>query len=412
MIVNVNVPAVFALVVGDTDSTIGAVLTARVTVTLAAAEANPLADKVSVASPAVFARTRNVVELWPAATVTAAGAVAICAFEVAIPTVVATVTAVPIDTVTGELVAPSDSSSVVGVAVKAATPTAAVIPNTTRVVRICPPLAVSVIVRDPVAAPAPTVIRTGTLVADPPEPIVPVTSLPLKVISLAPVRFVPVIVASTVVDCTPVAGEIDAIAGASTGSVTTKSTGFETALLPSVSCTWNLPGTVNCEAGIVTVTRVALSNTVPTRFPLNVPNRSVVRSVPSMVIRTWAEEPAAALAGSIETISGVVVPSTWTEVTDNAAEAEDVMSFPCTSVRELVVIESTDVPGFTGEKVISATFRLLPVGDAVVWKWFSTSVPAVLSAFTVAGFPVNPVAVPPLTAATVTIFGSNPIVTW
>ena len=166
----------------------------------------------------------------------------------------------------------------------------------------------SVIVLDPVAAPDPIVTRTETPVAVPPEPIVPVTSLPLKIISLAPVRFVPVIVVSTVAPCSPVAGEIDVIAGASTGSVTTKSTGFDTALLPSESCTWKVPGTCSRDAGIVTVTRVALSNTVPIWFPSKFANRSVVKSVPSTVTCTCSELPAAALAGSIEMISGVVVP--------------------------------------------------------------------------------------------------------
>jgi hypothetical protein len=136
VIVSVKVPSVFARLVGETDSTTGAVLTALVTVTLTPAEANPLADNVNVASPALFALTRNVVELWPAGTVIAAGAVVICGFDVATPTVVSTVTAVPIDTVTGELVAPSESSCVVGVAVRAAVFASAVIPNTSRVVRI------------------------------------------------------------------------------------------------------------------------------------------------------------------------------------------------------------------------------------------------------------------------------------
>ena len=58
---------------------------------------------------------------------------------------------------------------------------------------------VTVTVRVPVNASAAIATVTGTLVAVPPDPIVAVTPEPLNVTAVAPVRFVPEIVAPTFV---------------------------------------------------------------------------------------------------------------------------------------------------------------------------------------------------------------------
>ena len=76
-----------------------------------------------------------------------------------------------------------------------------------------PPVAVTVNVRRPAAAPAVIVIVIGRLVAVPPLPIVAVTPVPLNATAVAPVSFVPVMVADTVVPCVPDAGLIAVIAG-------------------------------------------------------------------------------------------------------------------------------------------------------------------------------------------------------
>jgi hypothetical protein len=65
----------------------------------------------------------------------------------------------------------------------------------------------------PVAAPDAIVMLIGTLVAVTGLPIVAVTPVPLKVTFVVPVRFVPVIVAATVLPCTPDEGEIAVIFG-------------------------------------------------------------------------------------------------------------------------------------------------------------------------------------------------------
>ena len=55
----------------------------------------------------------------------------------------------------------------------------------------------------PVAAALPIVICTGTLAAVPPERIVADTPVPLNTIEVAPVKFVPLIVAFIVAPCAP-----------------------------------------------------------------------------------------------------------------------------------------------------------------------------------------------------------------
>src|SRR5215510_11259568 len=72
---------------------------------------------------------------------------------------------------------------------------------------------VAVTVRVVNAAVGAIVMLTGKLVAVPPVPIVAATPLPLNVTAVAPERFVPAIVAETVVPCAPAFGVMDVIVG-------------------------------------------------------------------------------------------------------------------------------------------------------------------------------------------------------
>ena len=96
------------------------------------------------------------------------------------------------------------------------------------------------ICRGPTVAPGATVIVTGTLVDVPPLSMTPVTPGPVVQLvkkghvntrDVAPDRFVPVMVADTVVPCAADAGEIDVITGC--GSVLESSTWTELSKLPA-----------------------------------------------------------------------------------------------------------------------------------------------------------------------------------
>src|SRR5437660_6623490 len=72
---------------------------------------------------------------------------------------------------------------------------------------------VTVTPRAPGAAPASIAMTTGSDVDVAPDPIVAVTPAPENVTEVAPFRFVPLIVADTVVPCSPPSGVIDVILG-------------------------------------------------------------------------------------------------------------------------------------------------------------------------------------------------------
>jgi hypothetical protein len=82
-----------------------------------------------------------------------------------------------------------------------------------------PPGSVTVTVRGPTGASAAITMVTGMLVSVPPLSILPVTNPPLNVTAVAPIKFVPTIVAGTVVPRASDLGDMEIICGAMTCNV-------------------------------------------------------------------------------------------------------------------------------------------------------------------------------------------------
>ena len=125
----------------------------------------------------------------------------------------------------------------------------------------------------------------GRLVAVPPVPMVAVTPLPLNVTAVAPFRFVPLMVAGTLVPGVPEDGLIPVIAGGA-GEVTVKPVNGRDVPIPVVTVSVRV--SVDAPAAIVTVMGrlVAVppvSMVAVTPLPLNVTAVAPPRPVPLMV---------------------------------------------------------------------------------------------------------------------------------
>src|SRR5881396_3000797 len=143
---------------------------------------------------------------------------------------------------------------------------------------------VTVKVRVSVDAPAAIVTVMGRLVAVPPVPMVAVTPLPLKLTAVAPLRFVPLMVAGTLVPGVPEDGLIPIIAGGA-GEVTVKPVNGRDVPIPVVTVSVRV--SVDAPPAIVTVIGRLVAVPVPmvavTPLPLNVTAVAPPRPVPLMV---------------------------------------------------------------------------------------------------------------------------------
>jgi len=142
---------------------------------------------------------------------------------------------------------------------------------------------VTVSVRVSVDAPPAIVTVIGRLVAVP-VPMVAVTPLPLNVTAVAPFRFVPLMVAGTLVPGVPEDGLIPVIAGGA-GEVTVKPVNGRDVPIPVVTVSVRV--SVDAPPAIVTVIGRLVAVPVPmvavTPLPLNVTAVAPPRPVPLMV---------------------------------------------------------------------------------------------------------------------------------
>src|SRR5438093_1442978 len=162
---------------------------------------------------------------------------------------------------------------------------------------------VTVSVRVSVDAPAAIVTVMGRLVAVPPVPMVAVTPLPLNVTAVAPFRFVPLMVAGTLVPGVPEDGLIPVIAGGA-GQATVQPVNGRDVPIPVVTVSVRV--SVDAPPAIVTAIGRLVAVPVPmvavTPPPLNVTAVAPPRLVPLMVAGSLV--PAAPEDGLIPVTAG------------------------------------------------------------------------------------------------------------